>query len=260
MTNKEYIETGILELYVFGNLSDAEMVEVQKKIEEHPELKDEVLAIEEAIIHFSKSVSPRLSAKNYEKIRNQIIQKRTEKVIKPSFTSRSYLGWAAAAILVIGFGFQYNQLKQSDQIIDTLGTEKVSLQETIIDLELKKNEAETILAILRDSNNQAVILDGQAIAPNAYAKAYYNKLTKEVYIDIAGLPEPPKGKVYQVWALKLTPLTPMSIGVLENSLVSASKVIKVENATDAEAFGITLEPEGGSITPTLEQLYVLGKV
>jgi hypothetical protein len=41
---------------------------------------------------------------------------------------------------------------------------------------------------------------------------YWNKV---VYVDAAGLPEPPKGMVYQVWALKLNPLTPTSIGLLD---------------------------------------------
>jgi hypothetical protein len=31
--------------------------------------------------------------------------------------------------------------------------------------------------------------------------------TKVVYVDASGLPEPPEGMVYQVWALKLDPLT-----------------------------------------------------
>lgn len=39
-----------------------------------------------------------------------------------------------------------------------------------------------------------VPLDGQTIAPTAYARAYYNKVTQEVYIDVAGLPTPPRGK------------------------------------------------------------------
>jgi hypothetical protein len=44
---------------------------------------------------------------------------------------------------------------------------------------------------------------------------YWNKETQVVYVDAAGLPEPPKGMVYQVWALKLNPLTPTSIGLLD---------------------------------------------
>jgi anti-sigma-K factor RskA len=63
-----------------------------------------------------------------------------------------------------------------------------------------------------------------------------------------------------VWALKLTPLTPTSIGLLENFDANSQKMFAVNNIGEAEAFGITLEPAGGSLTPTMEQLYTLGKV
>jgi anti-sigma-K factor RskA len=260
MTSKEYIESGILELYVFGKLSEAENNEVQQMMADYPAVRQEVVAIESAIVDLSQSVAPRLSATNYEKIRNQILEKR--KVIQMNSKSgwSSYIGWAAAAVLVVGFGLQLNKLNESNQVIDKLGAEKSVMQESIVDLELNKKETETILAIVRDNNNQAVVLAGQAVSPESYAKAYYNKVTKEVYVDVAGLPTPPKGKVYQVWALKLSPLTPTSIGVLDNFTADNTKVFKVANAQDAEAFGITLEPAGGSISPNLEQLYTLGKV
>lgn len=260
MTSKEYIESGILELYVFGTLSETENQEVQQMMADYPAVRQEVIAIEDAVINLSQSVAPRLSATNYEKIRNQILERRKVVDMKPKSNWSSYIGWAAAAVLVVGFGLQFNKLNESNQIIDKLGSEKSAMQESIVDLELKKKEAETILAIVRDNNNQAVALAGQAVSPESYAKAYYNKVTKEVYVDVAGLPTPPKGKVYQVWALKLSPLTPTSIGVLDNFTADNTKVFKVDNAEDAEAFGITLEPAGGSVSPTLEQLYTLGKV
>jgi len=260
MTSKEYIDTGILELYVFGKLSDDEILEVKEMIAKHPDIKQEVIAIEDAVIDLSQSVAPRLSAVNYEKIRNQLLEKRKVIEMKPKSSWSSYIGWVAAAVLVVGFGLQFNKLNESNQVIDKLGTEKSAMQESIIDLELQKKEAETVLAIVRDNNNQVVALAGQAVSPNSYAKAYYNKVTKAVYVDVAGLPTPPEGKVYQVWALKLSPLTPTSIGVLDNFTADNTKIFKVDNAQDAEAFGITLEPAGGSVSPTLEQLYTLGKV
>lgn len=64
--------------------------------------------------------------------------------------------------------------------------------------------------------------------------------------------------VYQVWALKLNPLTPTSIGFLEKFDVNDQKIFSVNTADEVEAFGITLEPAG--LTPTMEQLYTLGKV
>jgi anti-sigma-K factor RskA len=82
-----------------------------------------------------------------------------------------------------------------------------------------------------------------------------------VYVDATGLPEPPQGMVYQVWSLKLKPaLTPTSIGLLDNFTQDNNRIFTVSNTSDAEAFGITLEPTGGSTTPTMEQLYTLGKV
>jgi len=49
--------------------------------------------------------------------------------------------------------------------------------------------------------------------------------------------------------------------VLDKNKVADSKgIIAVDNFEGAQAFGITLEPEGGSLSPTMEQLYTLGKV
>ncbi|PZQ76964.1 MAG: anti-sigma factor, partial [Flavobacterium johnsoniae] len=59
---------------------------------------------------------------------------------------------------------------------------------------------------------------------------------------------------------KLNPLTPTSIGLLDNFKDNTKRFFAIEKAEEAEAFGITLEPAGGSPSPTLGQLYTLGKV
>ena len=260
MNSREYIESGILELFVFGKLTDAENNEVLEMAKNNPEIQEEIKAIESAVMNLSQSIAPHLSATNYEKIRTQLLDKNKVIQLQPRKNYLQYMGWAAAAVFVLGFGLQFYKLNESNEVINKLSTEKSVMQESIVDLELKKQDAESILAIVRDNNNVQVALGGQEVAPNAFAKAYYNKETKEVYIDAAGLPTPPEGKVYQVWGLKLDPLTPKSIGLLNNFTANNSKVFKVDKADDAEAFGITLEPAGGSISPTLEQLYTLGKV
>jgi anti-sigma-K factor RskA len=113
--------------------------------------------------------------------------------------------------------------------------------------------------VLRDKSSAVIELEGQAVAPQAYATVYLNKNKNEVYVDVSGLPKAPEGKVYQVWALKLDPLTPTSIGILSDA-TNTTGVYKVDNFEGVQAFGITLEPAGGSKAPTLEQLYTLGKV
>jgi len=257
MDSKEYIESGILELYVFGSLNEQENKEVKEMASKHQDIRDEIEAIEKAVINLSQSVAPHLSAKNYEKIRQQLLDKHKVIEMKPS-SKPSYLGWAASIVMLLGAAFMYFQMNSSKEELINKNKE---LQNSVTTLDAKKKATESILDVIRDQNNTVVTLAGQAVSPTSYAKAYYNKQTKEVYIDAAGLPEPPEGKVYQIWALKLQPaLVPTSIGLLENFTAEETKVFKVENADGAEAFGITLEPAGGSASPTMEQLYTLGKV
>ena len=261
MNSKEYLESGILELYVYGKLSDEENQEVREMATKHPEIQEEITAIEKAVISLSENVAPYLSVANFEKIRVKLLDKHKVIPLQPKKNISQYMGWAAAAVLVLGFGFQLMKLNQSNQALDNLTAEKIGMQQELTALTLQKQETDNVLAVIRDVNTIEVALAGQQVAPNAIATAYYNKSTKEVYIDVAGLPAPPEGMVYQVWALQLEPvLTPTSIGLLETYAESTTKVIKVDNANEAQAFGITLEPAGGSASPTLEQLYTLGKV
>jgi len=260
MDTKEYIESGILELYVYGLLSEAENIEVSTMAKNHPEINDEIIAIEKGIVALSSSFSPFHSVANFEKIKTKLELKHSNVVqMKPRNWS-NYMGWAAAIVLLIGIGYQYQQLGQTNNKVVTIGNEKENLTKELNFLDQKNKAVETSLAVIRDQKNTVVALNGQAINPKSFAKVYWNKETKIVYVDAAGLPEPPKGMVYQVWALKLNPLTPTSIGLLENFDTNNQKIFAVENADYAEAFGITLEPAGGSLSPTMDQLYTLGKV
>lgn len=261
METKEYINSGILELYVYGLLSETESEEVTTMSNTHPEIMDEIIAIEKAIVALSSSFSPWHSVANYEKIKAKLELKHTPVIeMETSRNWSQYIGWAAAVLLLVGIGFQYNQLEQTnDQVVST-EMEKVKVENELNQLVLTNKLNETSLAIVRDTKNTVVALGGQAVAPESSAKIYWNKETQVVYVDAAGLPEPPQGMVYQVWALKLNPLTPTSIGLLDKFDENNQRMFAVNSTGDAEAFGITLEPAGGSLSPTMEQLYTLGKV
>ena len=262
METKEYIESGVLELYVYGLLSETESEEVATMAKNNPEINTEIIAIEKAIVALSASFSPFHSVANYEKIKEKLELKHSPKVIElePTSSWSQYIGWAAAVLLLVGIGYQYNEMQVTSNQVASATNDKAKLEKDLKMLELKNAASERSLAVVRDNKNTVVALGGQAIAPESTAKVYWNQDTKVVYIDAAGLPEPPEGMVYQIWALKLSPLTPTSIGLLENFDSNDQKLFAVNNAEQAEAFGITLEPAGGSLTPTMEKLYALGKV
>ena len=261
METKEYIESGILELYVFGLLNESENEEVTSKAKNDAEINSEIIAIEKAIVALSSSFSPFHSVANFEKIKAKLEIKHANVIqMEPSSNRLQYMGWAAAILLLMGVGYQYNQLNQSSTQIANTQIEKAKLEKEFNVLKIKNTANATSLAVVRDTKNTVVGLGGQTVAPESFAKVYWNQETAAVYIDASGLPEPPEGMVYQVWALKLSPLTPTSIGLLDNFDSNEQKLFAVNDTRGAEGFGITLEPAGGSVSPTMEQLYTLGKV
>jgi len=262
MEAQEYIESGTLELYVYGLLTEAENLEIAELAKKNPEVEQEILAIEKAIVALSSSFSPFHSVANFEKIKARLELKHGKVVdMKPASNWSQYVGWAAAVVMLLGLGYQTLELTKTKEAIATVGNEKNKIQREFAYLDQQNKETEKNLTIVRDVKNTGVTLGGQAVSPTSFAKVYWNKDTKTTYIDAAGLPKPPKGMVYQVWSLKLSPvLTPTSIGLLDNFDQNDQKIFAVDQTDSAEAFGITLEPAGGSLTPTMTQLYTLGKV
>ncbi|WP_370478827.1 anti-sigma factor [Tamlana flava] len=263
MDIKAYIESGILELYVAGALSENENKEVYNLMQQYPEIQQEVSLIESAIMKLSASVAPKSTA-SFQNIKNKLgLNENDPKVvpfIKPKYNWVTYTGWAASIILGVGLFWTINQNNQLQSNIKVAETQQSFLETQI---ELSKNslkEANTLIAVLRDDNITQVPLAGQGNFANTYAKVYWDKNEQRIFLDAQGLPEPPEGKVYQVWSLKLSPLTPTSLGTIDSFITDNNKIFEINNPNESEAFGITLEPAGGSETPTMEQLYTLGVV
>ncbi|WP_373055977.1 anti-sigma factor domain-containing protein [Zunongwangia sp. H14] len=263
MDLQEYISSGVLELYVCGALSEEESREVSNELKQHPEIREEVEEIEAALSRLAVSVAPynpqevlaAINTKINNEERGQTIpaQRKTATVI-------TYLGWAASLLLLVGLFFLFNKNNELREALRNQQARNAQMEQQIADARKSADKAEELLAIIRDRNTERVLLAGQDAAPDSYATVFWNAEQNQIFIDAQGLPEPPRGKVYQVWSLTMQPLQPTSIGLLDDFYQDENKVFQLENANQSEAFGITLEPEGGSETPSMDQLYVLGTV
>lgn len=265
MDIKAYIESGILELYVAGTLSEKENKEVYELMLQYPEIQKEVIAIESAIVKLTASVSQKTNKEStFQAIKSKLNQSNTDtkviSIVKPKYNWLTYTGWAASVVLAVGLLWTANQnntLKSDIQVAET--------QQELLEIQIEKSknslyEANTLITVLRDDNIKQIPLAGQGNFATTYAKVYWDKNSQRIFLDAQGLPEPPPGKVYQVWSLKLSPLTPTSLGTIDSFTADENKIFEINNPNESEAFGITLEPAGGSETPTMEQLYTLGVV
>lgn len=64
---------------------------------------------------------------------------------------------------------------------------------------------------------------------------------------MSGMPVPPTGKAYQLWLIRGT--APTSAGVLAAGARSGTALLPAIDGADS--LGVTVEPAGGSVTPTL---------
>lgn len=264
MDIEEYIASGILELYVAGSLTEDENSEVYLNAKQYPRIMEEILAIEASILALSRATVPSYQRpKGFDDIKVRIGQRKDTTVIKMSRKKTNwaaYTGWAAAILFAAGFYWFYTESTHLQNQMDLADKQNQVLEQQIFDAKNSLANANQLLKTLRDKDITVIPLGGQDVSPTSYARVYWNKAEQKVLIDAQGLPEPPAGMVYQVWSLTLTPLTPASIGLLDDFTADNNKIFALANPNESEAFGITLEPEGGSETPTMEQLYTLGTV
>ncbi|MEY8848866.1 anti-sigma factor [Psychroserpens sp. XS_ASV72] len=264
MDIKAYIETGILELYVTGQLSEKENQDVYDLMRQHPEILQEVLEIETAYIKLGEAVSPGVSERTMALIKEQLEFNPDDAKVIPMPRSRTkwftYTGWAAALIFGAGLLWTITQNKQLEVQLSDADIENRYLEQQIEQAKTDLASKEQLFNVLRDRNIISVPLGGQGNFADSYAKVYWNKADNSIYLDAQGLPNAPEGKVWQVWSLTLNPLTPTSLGTIDDFNDDENKIFEIANANESEAFGITLEPAGGSESPTMEQLYTLGVV
>jgi len=256
-----YIESGILELYVAGSLSEKENQDVYVLMQQHPEILQEVLEIEAAVIKLTAATAPKNKNLILNNIKNALGFKENNetKVISiTKFNWITYTGWAASIVLAAGLLWTINENQNLQSHIEVAQVKEALLETQIANSKNSLEEAQTLVSVLRNDAITKIPLAGQGNFSNTYAKVYWDKKEQRIFLDAQGLPEPPEGKVYQVWSLKLSPLTPTSLGTIDNFAADTNKIFEIANTNQSEAFGITLEPAGGSETPTMEFLYTLG--
>ncbi|HMQ69854.1 MAG TPA: anti-sigma factor [Ignavibacteria bacterium] len=269
MDLKEYVSSGILELYASGNLTENESTEVEYNIRTYPEIRSEYEKIQRTIYltALSNLQTPSSSIKEsvINKIRtsgktdlpvNEYINV-SEKKVSSSF---SYLMAASIVFLLTSLAvnfYLWNRLGDANNTIAVLSDQKKIITQEYEAVNNKLNIAKSDIEILHDRNYKAIDLKGMEISPSSNVMAYWNPETKKVFVEVKSLPVPPPDKQYQLWAICQG--VPVNLGVMDVD-PSDSSLHEMKDMENPQAFAVTLEPKGGSINPTMDQMYVMGEI
>ncbi len=262
MNVKDYISSGIIELYALKALSEKEMQEVEAMAKMHLEiaidLETSIAAMENYLLMHSAEPSEGLKSKIMLTLSNS--NQVNEVVVKQRTPFYKYL---AAACIVgmllssITLFTMFGKLKTSEIEITSLRSNSERLAQQMDSLNSKYNIIQRNLQIAQSIEYKNVLLKGVDKSDNCQVDVYWNNNTHETYLHVKWMHPLPKGKQYQLWAL--VDGKPVDAGLLDMEVASTT-FQKVKNVMQAQTFAITIENEGGSESPTFSTLHVVGNV
>ena len=260
MDINEIIDSGLLELYVLDLTTAEQTKQVDDWRVQYPLLNDEIAKIEQTVAAYVQQYATEPPADLKEKILEQLgidFKAAPHKVT----LQLKWMRFAAAASIVLLLGsvilnvIYFNNWKKSQQQVAQLEGERGNIlaEADIQKATLDKYSGE--LKILKSPSLKVVALNSVKDGVDARVTVYWDTEGEDIFVNINNLPDAPADKQYQLWAL--VDGKPVDAGVMELTLDNLQKLKSIDKA---QAFAITLENKGGAISPTLEQMIVLGTV
>lgn len=274
MDIREYIESGVLELYAMGALPQEEANSVAEALARHPELRAELAEISAAL----QALSPVQGKGPRPELRDKILASLPEQSAEPasgnprpggdnvipmdgaaprasaSGASRYLLAASLVGFLVSASAalWLWSELSKTEEHL----ARNQALFEQTLDA---CNRAEQELHTLRNYHNHQVRMTSTGRMPGALAIVYWNPETKEVYLDPALMPQLPEGHQYQLWAI--ADGDSVNAGVFDPATPGHMPGLhRMHNVHEVKTFAVTVEPRGGSPAPTLSAMAVSGEL
>lgn len=267
MELEKFISSGILESYILGTATPLEIEQVKEMEKLYPEVTLELEALEATLLRLSEGETDAPAAKTKANIEKRIFRSggvdATIIDIKNPNRSPDYSRYVAAAsiVLLLGSGafnlFLYKKYAAAKQELTVLYSEKAVLADQLKFQKTSLEQKTSELAMLMNPVNKMIPLKGMNQTSSSSAMIVWDTQDKSVYLNTTSLPKPQEGMQYQLWAMvKGQPVSVGLISMTEEGVV----MTKVGELPVAEAFAVTLEKVGGSSSPHMEFLCLLGNV
>ena len=189
MNVKEYISSGIIELYAFNALSESEMREVEAMAKAHPEIANElassITAMDNYLLLHTAEPSEGLKSKIMLSLANS--NQTNELVVKQITPIYKYL----AAACIVGMILSsitlftiFGKLKTSETEVASLRSNSERIAQQMDSLNSKYNITQRNLQIAQSIEYKNVLLKGVDKSDNCQVDVYWNNNTHETYLHM----------------------------------------------------------------------------
>jgi len=260
MDSEKILQSGILEQYVLGLVSDEECAEIEVYMVAFPEVNEKVQRLRSCMEHYTGLHDIRSPEKQTKKIGNSNCDKLSGKARKRCLSVETKFGQpqqkeqlaemqnhtrlltALASISIIFFAglsiyFYQKQASESSALVE-IKQQFSELQQQQQVLVSQMQTTTTDNALLKDKVTQKMRMKGVGVMPEAEVTVFYNAEKKRTVLDPISLPEAPKDHYYQLWA-EVDQRT-VDMGTI-NQRIKHNGLIPINFVDNADNFTITLK-------------------
>lgn len=266
MNAKEYIASGVLELYVLGALTTEEAAEVEQMAEVHPAvqaaIQQSTRLLSQYAKHFQEAPPAALrkavlrsidgmDTQDSESLPTGNVPSNKELTVRYAKVSIA----ASVGFIVLGLLTALNFYLRWQDAAALAAQLKVEKKELVEQMTSKAfPNGSILLGAIVQSGYQLVPLKAHGDGPKSTAWLSWDPAKKEAFVWLDQLPAPPATEVYQLWGMHNG--QPTSLGTLHWG--GTMQPVPVD--TDFQSFAITREPVGGSEKPSLAAAYWTGEL
>jgi anti-sigma-K factor RskA len=265
-----YIASGVLELYTMQALTPQESREVERMAQQYPEIQAEIDALnatmEQYAFAHAQTPRPELKAQILNALpekqsaaHTSTVESPTSNVVQMTPSWRRYASAAAVVGLVASMSANvlfYSKWQNADQRAGELLAQSRELVDNNATLKASYQKSIAQLNSIAQPMVKMVHLKGMAIAPKTDVMVFWNQEEHKTMLTVKEMSPPPPNMEYQLWAI--VGGKPVDAGMV--TMVKDSMYQIMQPIGDVQAFAITLEKKGGSPSPTMDQMYAMGKL
>ncbi len=268
MDIKEYIESGIIEAVVLGFASEQEIAQLQSYALKYPEISEEwkavTIAFENEATKHAVPAPAEVKQRVLESISAKTKKKETPIVPLATQQTSNPWKWLAAASIVLAVGatslwyVNFSQLKEMQSMMAQKDAEIEKMDQKVTALSVEQEKTAEMKKVLAQLDTRNIEMKGTPMEPTANIHIMWNETNKMAMMKSVAIEEIPYEMQFQLWAI--ADGKPVSLGVFDGSELENMTDPFTVDAQNISAFAITIEKRGGSQTPTMEKMVVMGAV
>lgn len=278
-----YIETGILELYVLGDVSPEERQQVEEMALKYPEVRAEIAEIESSLEIYAGHnavepneevrsrimnsmltnlgddrmfTKPRKHAEEEKYDDDAPLDNHADNVVVMQPRQGGFFKYAFAACLVLLLVSIYGLVNLYGKLQDT-NSQLTAMQADREKIANQVNVMDTELDMYRDPSFKVYKLQGTPKNPQSNLTLAWSPAKRKVMLDMKSMKLPAQDKQHQFQLWALVGGKPVDLGVFNANGTDSTSVKEMKEIALADAFAVTMEPMGGSVNPTLDQMVAM---